>query len=49
MDILDKFAEDMVDAIGEALGVDTGTIHENKFHEAKKAAWIVLARLLRNG
>jgi hypothetical protein len=48
MTLLDKFAEDMVDAVGEALGVDTGIIHEDKFKSAKKAAFIVLHKLLRN-
>ena len=49
MDFLDKFAEEIVDAVGPVLGVDTGTIHEIQFRAAKKAVWIVLARMLRNG
>jgi hypothetical protein len=47
MNKLEKFAEEIVDAVGEALGVDTGTINEHRFNTAKIAARIVLAKMLR--
>jgi hypothetical protein len=37
-------ARDIVDAVGEALGVDTGTIHESRFEEAVDAARGVLGQ-----
>lgn len=35
-------AESLVDAIGEALGVDTGTIPESRFADALEAAQKIL-------
>lgn len=46
--MIDKIAEQLVDAVGEALGVDTGTCSETKFKAACKAAKGILYRLLRN-
>jgi hypothetical protein len=48
MNLLDKVAEEIVDAVGEALGVETGIIHENRFKAAKTAVYIALQRLLRD-
>lgn len=36
--VLPSLNENLVHAIGEALGVDTGTIHESKFEAAVEAA-----------
>lgn len=38
MTMASNYYEAMVDAIGEALGIDTGTIHEDRFKAAVEAA-----------
>lgn len=35
-------AEKLVDAVGDALGVDTGTVHENRFEIAKNTVLGIL-------
>lgn len=37
-----ELAERIVDAVGEALGVDTGTCHEAAFEAAVTAVWKLL-------
>ena len=46
--MIDKIVEEIVDAVGEALGVDTGCCSDSKFEAACKAARSVLSRMLRN-